>query len=292
MCKLLKGVSFSFVKDSGWVMEYLQDILFSNLNAVIRDGGLYSINDGAVWHSDFFCFTQNKFYYVVDGKCCINIEGKEYMVEKGMWFFIPAGTPHSYHGFSDVNFKKYWIHFEIYPNSDIFRVLGLKDFVYSDKQTDRLFAEYVSKNQSRKLTDKIEIKAILLKLIAKYIELSGADVEPAYKVRDEMLSELLEFINENLSQDLSNGILSGMCHIHPTHFIRYFKQKTGQTPQDYILCRRIEKAKYMLETTGYSVEEIADRVGLCDGPHLSKVFKKFYALSPIKYRNRQRFTKN
>ena len=95
---------------------------------------------------------------------------------------------------------------------------------------------------------------------------------------------MLNYINENIDKPLSNSSLAEYLHIHPNHFIRYFKSEIGETPQKYIMLRRIEWAKRLLEETSLSISEIAETTGLCDGAHLSKLFKKIYAISPSQYR--------
>ena len=49
--------------------------------------------------------------------------------------------------------------------------------------------------------------------------------------------------------------------MHPNHFIRFFKEKTGETPAKYIKARRMETAKRYLEETELSVKEIMLAIG-------------------------------
>ena len=66
----------------------------------------------------------------------------------------------------------------------------------------------------------------------------------------------------------------------PYHFIRLFKKASAQTPHQYILQRRIEKGKYLLQHSQLSTEEIAASLGFCDRSHFAKYLKRFTGLTP------------
>lgn len=67
-------------------------------------------------------------------------------------------------------------------------------------------------------------------------------------------------------------------------FIRNFKQYTKMTPLQYILSIRIANAQSLLETTLYSMTEIASIVGYDNPLYFSRIFKKQTGLSPSEYR--------
>ncbi len=68
----------------------------------------------------------------------------------------------------------------------------------------------------------------------------------------------------------------------PYYFLRLFKQSMGITPHQYILQRRIEKAKFLLQH-GESIAEIAIKVGFCDQSHLTQYFKRIVGVTPKKF---------
>jgi DNA-binding response OmpR family regulator len=65
--------------------------------------------------------------------------------------------------------------------------------------------------------------------------------------------------------------------------LRRFKQDLGLAPRDWITRVRVEVIKQRL-TPGLSLEQLAAEVGLCDGPHLSRVFARYARESPGLYR--------
>lgn len=97
------------------------------------------------------------------------------------------------------------------------------------------------------------------------------------------LQQLKEYINEHLAQDLKLIELAALVQVSPYHFLRLFKQSMGLTPHQYILQRRIEKAKFLLQCSELSIAEIAFRVGFCDQSHLTQYFKRIVGITPKQF---------
>lgn len=267
-------------------MNYLQDVYLSNLNAVHNIGGFFSCPTGKVWQTSLHTFTQNKFYFVTKGSCSIVINGKTYTATAGDWFFIPANATHSYVNHNEKLFRKYWMHFDIYPNNELFGILNLPYFVKIDKKDKayKLFRQYTSISSSDKLTDKIYVKSILMQLIAEYINIAVSDNISVKSISDKKIDDVLRYINNNIEKPLTVTDLAEQFHLHPTHFIRFFKNKTGQTPAKYVKAKKMETAKRCLEDSDLYVTEIMEKIGESDPASFSKQFKSYYSLSPREYR--------
>lgn len=94
------------------------------------------------------------------------------------------------------------------------------------------------------------------------------------------LKEITEYINANLDRDLKIIELATIAQISPYHFIRLFKNSIGKTPHQYILQRRIERGKYLLQHSQLSTEEIAASLGFCDRSHFAKYLKRLTGMTP------------
>lgn len=74
-----------------------------------------------------------------------------------------------------------------------------------------------------------------------------------------------------------------------SHFTRLFKAATGESPRAFVVGRRIEKAKELLEADPeLPLAELAAEVGFCDQSHLTSHFRKLAGRTPAAFRNEVR----
>lgn len=100
------------------------------------------------------------------------------------------------------------------------------------------------------------------------------------------LRQVKDYIYQHLDRDLKVIELAAIVNMSPWHFIRSFKTTTGQTPHQYILQQRIEKARNLLEQNQISIAEISNVVGFCDQSHFTKYFKRIVGITPRQYLRR------
>ncbi len=98
------------------------------------------------------------------------------------------------------------------------------------------------------------------------------------------LKLVTEYIHDHLDSDLKLIDLSKILNISPYHFLRLFKHSVNVTPHQYILQQRIDRAKYLLQSTCLDLDEIALRVGFCDRSHLNRCFKNSTGQTPSQWR--------
>ncbi len=265
---------------------HIEDTYFSGFNAVFNLGGYFSIPAGETWSLPYSTFDQSKFYFVTEGSCVIRIEDVDYHAKAGDWVLIPANARHSYHNDESAPFSKYWMHFDVYPNSSLFTSLGLPLCVKADKDSRamRLFKDFAPLAHSDKFVDRLVVKSRLIELIGEYIKLCGSEMTNVMSHSDKRFDKLIRYINENLNKPLSNEELAQMYFVHPNHFVRAFKSKMGQTPARYIKNKKLEAGKRMLEGSELSIAQVAASVGFSDPAHFSRLFHERYSMAPTVYR--------
>ena len=74
------------------------------------------------------------------------------------------------------------------------------------------------------------------------------------------------------------------ARLSPAHFSREFRREFGETPHQYLLTRRLERAASLLRTTDRSVAEICLMVGLRSVGSFTTSFGRLYGMSPTAYR--------
>lgn len=98
--------------------------------------------------------------------------------------------------------------------------------------------------------------------------------------------KVFSFVETNIHRHISISQLCGMLGVGPAQFSRLFKQATGQTVRQFIIGKRIERAKTMLESTKIRIADIAHDCGFSDQMHLTRAFRTFTGFSPAEYRRR------
>ena len=143
------------------------------------------------------------------------------------------------------------------------------------------------------------------KLDALSKSLSSAGKEEACEITRMFIEQLIEndeedvhytisnarhYIDEHLAEDISVSSIAESLYITPNYFSRLFKRITGEGCNEYIVRKRIEKAKSLLETTSIKTGKIAMMVGYRDTNYFSLAFKKHTGKSPTKYREEMQNT--
>ncbi|AFY93292.1 helix-turn-helix domain-containing protein [Chamaesiphon minutus] len=126
--------------------------------------------------------------------------------------------------------------------------------------------------------------ALAIHLLRNYCTTSPRLSSYADGLSDAKLTLITNYINSHLDLDLKLTELSSIAQISPYHFLRLFKKSVGITPHQYILQQRIDRAKYLLESSNLDISEIAFRVGFCDSSHLTRCFKSILGKTPRQWR--------
>lgn len=101
---------------------------------------------------------------------------------------------------------------------------------------------------------------------------------------DKSLSLLFDVIEASLSEDISLVELARVVELTPHHFARTFKKATGFTPHQYVLERRVARAREMLVQPDNSLADVAYATGFSSQAHMTDVFRKRLGITPGAYR--------
>jgi len=101
---------------------------------------------------------------------------------------------------------------------------------------------------------------------------------------DQRIEKTLQLMRDNLHKELSLNECAQSVNLSVWRFVHIFRSNVGMPPIHYLRSLRMERARYLLETSFLSVKEIAHRVGLNDESHFVRDFKTAYGMSPALYR--------
>ncbi len=119
---------------------------------------------------------------------------------------------------------------------------------------------------------------------------SGALQTP--RVRPGGLTALQErnakaLIDAHIDGNISLQYLATACGLSPTHLAHAFRASVGVAPHRWLLQRRVDRAKQMLQQGGKSTAEIALECGFADQSHLTRVFRRLTGHTPSAWRHAQ-----
>jgi len=206
----------------------------------------------------------------------------------GTCFFLYPGVLHRYKPDPKIGWEEYWVGFNGYyveqlmnngffDRQDPFIYLGLnKDILI-------LFRDLINAVQASLTGYPQQIAGITLQilgLINNIAEHHEYNDDPVGK----LISKAKFIIQESFEDNLDMERLARELPMGYSAFRKAFKRITGESPNQYHLNLRLERAKNLLATTVLNISEIADQTGFESVFYFSKLFKKKNGISPNAFR--------
>ncbi|MFC5402880.1 AraC family transcriptional regulator [Cohnella soli] len=241
------------------------------------------------WREIDYIPDYNKLYFICDGEGWLRIGDEEFYPVPGQICLLPARVKQSFSTISERTYRKYWCHFTAsIGDLELFQWLETP-FCMDVKDQPRmlsLFQELVRLHRDDSMTARIREKAVMLEVIACFLEEADAHVRfVADREPDaDRLNRIERFIDERIADPITLEHIAKHVHLHPNYLVRYFNKHFGVSPLKYLNRKRMQKAKTILATTALPVKEVAELVGYPDTNHFAKAFRKESSCSPTEYR--------
>ncbi len=118
-------------------------------------------------------------------------------------------------------------------------------------------------------------------LATRAIELLAFDAaESEPQLAANLVQQVIEFIDSHIGFDIGVNDLAKRAGYSVPHFSALFKQATGQTPAEFLFCRRMAKGDELLRTGNYHMREVAELVGYLDPAHFATRFTEHFGYAP------------
>lgn len=152
----------------------------------------------------------------------------------------------------------------------------------------------MSKKQASKRDNRLlegEISTLLVQLLFKIYELSKLRLVKIPTVKSEKathVNRVAKWIEQHLESNITLDNIATNLNISKYYMSRIFKDVTGYTIMQYLMCCRINRAKYLLEMhPDKSILAVALDSGFESLSHFSRFFRKQVHITPTEYRNRK-----
>jgi AraC family transcriptional regulator len=126
--------------------------------------------------------------------------------------------------------------------------------------------------------------ALSVHLLSKYSVLKPEDGNHKGGMTPPNLSRVIEYIHDNLTEDIGLSQLAKVANLSQFRFAHNFKQATGLAPHQYVIRERLERAKHLLRETDLTVTAIAYAVGCGSPSRFTLLFRRANGVNPSVYR--------
>ena len=91
------------------------------------------------------------------------------------------------------------------------------------------------------------------------------------------------FVEAHLPDPIRLQDLADVASVSPYHFIRAFRAAAGLTPHEFVLSKRMERARQAIQCHGSTVAHAAASVGYKNAPHFRNAFKRYFGATPSRF---------
>ena len=241
---------------------------------------------------------QHEIYYFVSGRASYIVEGNEYRLEGGSLMIMRAGEVHKPNIQPGYAYERMALNFgsellravdpdgllerpflahplgvgNLYP-----RALIRSGFVYECMKG----MECTGSGQERR----VALLANLYPILAEIYRVYALGKKPAAFEPVDRMQEVISYINEHLSEELSINLLSSRFYLSKPQLSRRFKQMTGTSIWEYIMIKRLMRARQLIRS-GERVMNAAQQCGFHDYSAFYRAYRGRYGCSPLEDKGR------
>jgi AraC-like DNA-binding protein len=151
----------------------------------------------------------------------------------------------------------------------------------------RIDAELPATTSRARLSVRTCLKMILILLVNYYSKYIGSrQVDGVQQQASQRIAPLFEFLETHYNRAVAVEDAAELLRISKPHFMRVFKQVTGQSFISYLNHFRIAKAQALLTSSDKPISQLSQEVGFCDQSYFGSVFRKIARMTPMAYRRR------
>ena len=249
----------------------LSDLIITNIFSAIR------LN-----HSSNNSFTERKnrerwaLAFKRTGKSMYISGNKKYYSDSLHPILLPKGSSYSWIGLEDG--ECLFIEFDCEKTSDTLYSFSINDNSILMKNFISIEKRRIKKEPYHNIKNICDLYKTLLFLT----ESNTDSYVPSKKFS--LVQPAVDYMLENYNDPyITNDFLSELCQVSTVYFRKLFKQLYSVPPMQHLNKIRMEHARELLKSDYGSIAQVAENVGYTSLYHFSKMFKKYYGLSPSKY---------
>lgn len=227
-------------------------------------------------------------FLVLEGEGSLTYDGRQYSLKLGDCVFIDCRKTYS-HSTSDCLWSLSWCHFyapfmpaiyEKYKERGGLPVFHLEDTMHFEVIFKQLYELAASSDYIRDMRINERLSSLLTLLMQESWNPENSTVS---KKRME-LAAVKSYLDEHYIERITLDELEARFFINKYYLLKIFKENYGSTISNYLIAKRITRAKQLLRFTKLTIDEIGCEVGMDGAGYFSRMFKKAEGISPKEYR--------
>ncbi len=249
------------------------------------------------WQSILHSHPFSELFYVINGQGAFLAEGSEFPVKQNDMVIINPHVQHTEKSLPGAPLD--YIVLGIEGLSFSFgRLATARAGVSSQPTPDTVYKHNMSKtnvysylnSMLEEITEQQEdYEAVcqnLLEVLLICILRSGSlsVVPDNSRLLNRECTQIKNYLDANYSEDITLDTLSALTHMNKYYLAHTFTKYMGLSPINYLLQKRIQEGKSLLESTSYSIAQISDLLGFSSQSYFSQAFRKATGMTPMQYR--------
>ena len=217
------------------------------------------------------------------------------IVERGSLTLVPAGTAFVWHTWGPIAFAHLYLRPQVFEHviereldidgrgASVIERVGCIDPLLR-ALFDTMIAEVGCGVEASSLRLDTLLDSFLIELARKHLSRGAAARCRAVALAPHRLLRVLDFIEANLACEVALADLVAASGGSQFHFSRAFREAIGFAPYQYLIRRRLEKAKVLLATSDASLIAVSASCGFHNRRQFSVMFKRLVGVGPKRYR--------
>ena len=219
-------------------------------------------------------------HYVISGKGIFARGGKTHALYRGCLFLIRPGELTFYQADEKNPWEYVWIGFDGSLCPELLEAAGFSDGVCWKEASQLAGAfEELRAVPDRQPSTELTLCSLLYEIFGI---LCAQDASP--RTPRDYVARTADYIRANYALPVNIESIASMLGIDRRYLSRIFLREMGETPKEFLVRVRLNRAAELLKTSACTVTETARSVGYDDVYNFSKIFKKKYGISPAYFR--------
>ncbi|HHW11356.1 MAG TPA: AraC family transcriptional regulator [Firmicutes bacterium] len=237
--------------------------------------------------------------FLHEGVCLMYLGGRHLLMEPGDLCLIPPNVPHYEAPVkADTRYLLCWIRMMI-PHASLFFSEYKPDAQYYElsacchvfpcSNSISVFEQVLEEERKNEKFKEAIIRGLLLNwlgVIARQVDQMAKTGGMLFNPKlSKVINTIDQYIQERLHDpELRVSDMAQQLWLSPNYFTKHFYRLTGKTPHQYLLEKRLNTARRLLVETDETIGAIAAAVGFRAPHHFSRIFRRYYGVSPTTFR--------